>query len=55
VTATFARVATRTYAEFDGVVAGVAGGLAGRGLKRGAAVDLALAGTIRKFLLKERG
>ncbi|HEY1278242.1 MAG TPA: AMP-binding protein, partial [Acidimicrobiales bacterium] len=37
------RVATWTYNEFDGVVAGVAGGLAGRGVKRGAAVHLALA------------
>ena len=32
------RVATWTYAEFDGVVAGVAGGLAARGVKRGAVV-----------------
>ena len=37
------RVATWTYVEFDGVVAEVAGGLAGRGVKRGAAVHLALA------------
>jgi crotonobetaine/carnitine-CoA ligase len=36
-------VTTWTYAEFDDLVAGVAGGLAGRGVKAGAAVHLALA------------
>jgi crotonobetaine/carnitine-CoA ligase len=34
---------TWTYAEFDALVARVAGGLAGRGVKRGASVHLALA------------
>jgi crotonobetaine/carnitine-CoA ligase len=40
------RVTTWTYGEFDGLVAEVAGGLAGRGVKAGAAVHLALANSV---------